>query len=377
LEVARSVFPSFQGDVWFVELDSFADPGLVPSAIAEVLGLRSGGEKILSETIAHAIGGKKLLLILDSCEHLLGAVARLVETVVRLCRHTTVLATSREVLRVDGEYAYRVPPLEVPPPDHQRSDGILDYTAVQLFIVRTSARTLGGLPGAADLSTIAAICRRLDGIPLAIEFAAARATSLGLQRVAALLDDRFALLREGRRTAPPRHQTLRATMDWSYELLPEPERNLLCHLAIFTDGFSLEAAAAVLGDSRNDASALVEWIASLVAKSFITLDWSASGDRWQMLETIRAYALEKLTERGEAEAAARRHAEFLRDLVAPTGPQLQPPIEKHDPLQPRDRQPASGARLVLFGHWRLGNRHRPYRSICTRLDRSRDGDRVP
>jgi predicted ATPase len=181
-----------------------------------------------------------------------------------------------------------------------------------------------------NLSTITAICRRLDGIPLAIEFAAACAATLGLQHVAARLDDRFRLLTAGRRTALPRHRTLRATLDWSYELLPESERCLLRRLAIFAAGFTLEAATAVMTDIDNATSAVVEGIANLVSKSLVTLDASASPGRWRLLETIRAYAHEKLAESGQAEQVARRHAEFFRDLFAPVAPgfsQPKPTIE--------------------------------------------------
>jgi predicted ATPase/DNA-binding winged helix-turn-helix (wHTH) protein len=317
LEVARSLFPTFQGDVWLVELASLSDTRLVPSAVASVLGLKLGGGEISPESVARAIGGKKLLLVLDNCEHVIDGAARLVETVVQLCPRTTVLATSREVLRIEGEYVYRVSPLDAPPPHQEEPGKILRHSAVQLFIARTRALDSDFSPRGENLPGIAAICRRLDGIPLAIEFAAARAATLGLPQVASRLDDRFGLLTGGRRTALPRHQTLRATLDWSYELLPEPERRLLRRLAIFAAGFTREAATAVMRDTGNGASAVMEGIANLVNKSLVTLDGTAPAGRWRLLETIRAYALEKLAESGEAEHAARRHAEFFRDVFAP------------------------------------------------------------
>jgi predicted ATPase/DNA-binding winged helix-turn-helix (wHTH) protein len=316
LEVARNLFPTLQCDIWLVELVSLSDPGLVPSAVASVLGL--GGEEISAKSVARAIGGKKLLLVLDNCEHVVDAVASLTETIVRLCPATSVLATSREVLRIEGEHVYRVPALDVPPKRQEESRIVLEHSAVQLFIARTTALRSDFSADGDSLTAISAICRHLDGIPLAIEFAAARAATLGPQQVASRLDDRLALLTGGRRTALPRHQTLRATLDWSYELLPESERCLLRHLAVFPAGFTLEAATAVVGDANSAASTVVEGIANLVAKSLITLDGSTLSSRWRLLETIRVYALEKLAKSGEAEQAARRLAEFFRDLVAPS-----------------------------------------------------------
>jgi predicted ATPase/DNA-binding winged helix-turn-helix (wHTH) protein len=316
IEVARSLFPGFRGDGWLVELVALSDPRLVPSAVASVLGLRPGDE-ISAETVARAIGGRNLLLVLDNCEHVIDAAATLVETVVRLCPYVTVLATSREALRIEGERTYRVPPLDVPAQDSQEPDSVLQPSAVQLFIARTQALQSDFSPYGADFSLIGAICRRLDGIPLAIELAAARAATLGLEPVLSRLDERFGLLTGGRRTALPRHKTLRATLDWSYELLPEAERRVLCSLAVFAAGFTIEAAAAVAGGTGTAAPTLTEAIASLVAKSLVALDTSGTASRWRLLETTRAYALEKLTEAGEAEYAMRRHAGFFRDLVAP------------------------------------------------------------
>jgi predicted ATPase len=317
LEVARSLFPAFDGDCWLVDVVSLSDPGLVPSMVAGVLSLRLGGDEISPESVARAIGGKKLLLVLDNCEHVIDAAAKLAETIVRTCPHAYVLATSREVLRIEGEHVYRVPPLDVPSPHQEESDIVLGHSAVQLFIARARALDPDFSPYGVNLRAIAAICRRLDGIPLAIEFAAARAATLGPELVLSRLDERFGLLTGGRRTALPRHQTLRATLDWSYDLLPGPERCLLRRLGIFAAGFTLEAANAVMSDQGYTASALLEQIANLVAKSLVTLDGSAPAGRWRLLETARAYALEKLAESGETEQAARRCAQFFRDLVGP------------------------------------------------------------
>jgi predicted ATPase/DNA-binding winged helix-turn-helix (wHTH) protein len=317
LEVARSLFPAFHGDCWLVDLASLSDPGLVPPTVAGVLGLKLGGDEISTEYVARAIGGKKLLLVLDNCEHLIDATARLAETVVRLCPATSIVATSREVLRIEGEHVYRVAPLDVPDPDQEQSDIVLGHSAVQLFLARARALDSDFSPHGENLRTIAAICRRLDGIPLAIEFAAARAAMLGPELVLSRLDERFGLLTGGRRTALPRHQTLRATLDWSYELLPEPERCLLRRLGVFPAGFTLEAAIAVMGDQGHTTSVILDEIANLAAKSLVTLDESAPTGCWRLLETTRAYALEKLAEGGETELITRRSAEFFRDLVRP------------------------------------------------------------
>ncbi len=189
---------------------------------------------------------------------------------------------------------------------------------MQLFVARTTATNSGFLPDETNLNDVATICQRLDGIPLAIEFAAARAAMLGVSGVASHLDNRFSLLTAGRRTTLARHQTLRAALDWSYDLLTASEQCLLRHLSIFPAGFTLEAAAAVARDIGHE-TIIIEGIADLVGKSLVALDGSALGGRWRLLETIRAYALEKLQDSGEAERALRRHAEFFRDLLTPTG----------------------------------------------------------
>ena len=311
-EVAHQAFTASGSEAWMVELASLADPALVPSTVAACLSLEVRGHVISPEAVARAIGGRTLLLVLDNCEHVIDATARLAETLLRTCPGVTLLSTSREALGVDGEYAYRTSPLAVP------SAGFVEpaeSSAVQLFLART--RALGADINARDetLEVIGAICRRLDGMPLAIEFAAARAVTLGIEHVLARLDDRFALLTGGRRTALPRHQTLRATLDWSHDLLPDTERVVLRRLSVFAGGFTLDAAAAVIGCP---AWAAADGIAGLVAKSLLGLERDAAGSRWRLLETTRAYAQEKLADSGEARETARRHAAYFRDLLAPS-----------------------------------------------------------
>ena len=322
LKVARGIVGEFADGGWLVELASLSDPTLVPSALAGVLELKLGAGQNSAEALARAIGDNNLLLLLDNCEHVIDAVANLTETLVRLCPRVTILATSREILRVDGEHVYRVAPLEVPAVDEDAPELLLSRGAVELFVTRANAIGSDLSSAPEELAAIAAICRHLDGIPLAIEFAAARAAVLGVRQVTDGLRDRFALLRAGRRTALPRHQTLRAALDWSYALLPEPEKRLLRRLAIFSGGFTLAAAAAVMHDfagdtSANTSGAITDGIANLVAKSLLALDRAETETRWYLLETTRAYGFGKLAESGEAEELARRHAEYCVALFAP------------------------------------------------------------
>jgi non-specific serine/threonine protein kinase len=313
IELARRLLPSFDAGVWLVELVSSADPSLVPLAAGEVIGLQSGGGQMSADAVAKAIGDRRLLLVLDNCEHLIGAAEQLAATIIRIAPNAVVLTTSRETLRTPGEYVYSVPPLDVPQNDADRTAAdILGNSAIQLFLSRAEALQMTDLRDERGLRLIVGICRRLDGIPLAIEFAASRAASLGLLQVSRGLADRFTLLTTGRRTALPRHQTLRAVLDWSYELLPEAERRSLRRLAIFPGGFVFDAACAVLG--VRSSGAVADSIAGLVGKSMVTIDRAVPSGRWRLLETVRAYALEKLTSDGEHTQTAYRHAAFCRDL---------------------------------------------------------------
>ncbi len=328
LQAARGIVAEFADGGWLVELASLSDPALVPAAAAEVLKFPIRPDNITPEAAARAIGDKKLLLVLDNCEHLIGAAATLAETLLTHCPHITILATTRETLRIAGEHVYRVPPLEVPAAGRDEPDHILQHSAVELFIARTKALDADFSPRADELPSIGAICRHLDGIPLAIEFAAAQVATVGIQQVAARLHDRFALLTRGRRTALPRHRTLRAALDWSYELLSEAEQRLLRHLAVFSGGFTVAAASAVVNDGGvHDGGAsvtapasvppasVIEDLADLVTKSLVAPDRD-TGSRWYLLETTRAYALEKLALHGDHDRAVRRHAMYFRGLFS-------------------------------------------------------------
>ena len=314
LEVARQVLPGFADGVWVAELAPLSDPGLVPATVAVALGLTllAGAES--PERVAAALGTRRVLLMLDNCEHVIEAAARMAEALLRANTRVRVMATSREPLRAPGEYVYRVLPLEVPAEGAERREDLLEAAAVQLFVARAQAVEQRFSLDARTAPITGAVCRRLDGIPLAIELAAARTATLGLEELAAHLDDRFRLLTGGHRTALPRHQTLRATLDWSHELLSAIERTALRRLAIFVGGFTLEAASAVATASDLGAPEVVDSVTNLATKSLVVVEGAGAVTRYRLLETTRAYALEKLAESGELEQVARRHAEYYRDL---------------------------------------------------------------
>jgi predicted ATPase/DNA-binding winged helix-turn-helix (wHTH) protein len=314
LEVAWHLLSKFPDGVWVIELAPLSDPDLVPATVAMELGLDLADNVVSPERIANALAAKQLLLVLDNCEHLVGAAASMAEAVVRASPAARVMATSREPLRAEGECLYRVPPLAAPKEDSQDAEELLRYGAVRLFVARASAAEPQFSPDGQVAAVIAAICRHLDGIPLAIELAAARMNALGVEELAARLDDCFHLLTGGRRTALPRHQTLRATLDWSYQLLPEPERVVLRRLAIFAGGFTLQAASTIAATDELAGSDIVDCAANLVAKSLVAADLGGATGWYRLLETTRAYALEKLTQSGEFEQVARRHAEYCRDI---------------------------------------------------------------
>jgi predicted ATPase/DNA-binding winged helix-turn-helix (wHTH) protein len=323
LEVARRLLSEFADGVWAIELAPLSDPDLVPAAVATALGLDLADEVASPERVANALAAKQLLLVLDNCEHLVGAAASMAEALLRANLAARVMATSREPLRAEGEYLYRVPSLAVPTEGSQDVEDPLQYGAVRLFVARARAAEPQFSPDGQVAATIAAICRRLDGIPLALELAAARTNALGVEELATRLDDCFQLLTGGRRTALPRHQTLRATLDWSHQLLPELERVVLRRLAIFAGGFTLQAATTVAATDEIGGLDIVDCAANLVAKSLVTADLGGATEWYRLLETTRAYALEKLTQSGEFEQLARRHAEYCRDLFERAEAELQ------------------------------------------------------
>ena len=313
LEVATQLVPRFPDGVFVAELGPLSSPELVPTTVASALGLTHIAGTVSHERVASAVGTKKLLLVIDNCEHVIEAAAGMAEALLRATPSASVLATSREPLRVSGEYVYRVPPLDLPAEDNEDMEDVLRYGAVRLFVSRAhAAEPRYAAKGPVTAATVA-ICRRLDGIPLAIELAATRIVGFGVDGVAARLDDRFRLLTGGRRTLP-RHETMRATLDWSYELLSESERVVLRRLGVFVGAFTLDAAGAVAASDDIPAADVVDAVASLVGKSLVSTDVGGAIVHYRLLETTRAYAREKLIESAEFDHFTRRHAEYLRDL---------------------------------------------------------------
>jgi predicted ATPase/DNA-binding winged helix-turn-helix (wHTH) protein len=312
IEVGRRAGARFPDGVWLADLSPLSESALVPVAIAGALGLPLSGAS--AETISNAVAQKKLLLLLDNCEHLIDAVAKLAEQLEHRSSSIHILCTSREPLKVEPEWVYYIPSLDVPNEHAESFDEVVATGAAQLFMLRARQARPDFAVKMSQAATLGAICRRLDGMPLAIELAAARGAILGIEEVAVRLDDRFRLLAGGHRTALPRHQTLRATLDWSYELLREADREALCRLAVFAGAFSLEAATALLAQD-SDATAVIARVTSLAEKSLLTVLNTDAGTQYHMLETTRSYALDKLEERCELEHYSRRHADHVLTIL--------------------------------------------------------------
>ena len=306
MELGRRLLPRFADGAWVADLGTVADPALVPAAVAAALGLANGPEPL--KRLAVAVGAKRLLLVLDNCAHVIDAAASSAEALLQAGASLRVIATSRELLRADGERVYQVPPLDLPPPGTAAVEQLLRYSAPKLFVARLQAAGSGLVLDEPGVVAIAEICRHLDGKPLAIELAAARAAELGVQEIARHLEERFALLTGGRRTAPPRQQTLRATLDWSYDLLREPERAVMRRLSIFGRPFTMEEAGRIATGEGIDARGAAHHVASLVTKSLVVSDVCGPAPLYRMRETTRAYAREKLADSGEFETVARRLA---------------------------------------------------------------------
>src|SRR6266852_5825108 len=314
LEVARHLLPRFPDGVFVAELGPLSSPELVPATVASALGLTHVAGTASPERIAGAIRAKRLLLVIDNCEHLIEAAAAMAESLLRATPGASLVATSREPLRVSGEHIYRVPPLGVPAEGNQDIEDVFTHGAVRLFASRAHAAEPRYVADGRVAAATAAICRRLDGIPLAIELAATRIAGFGVAGVAARLDDRFRLLTGGSRTLA-RQQTMRATLDWSYDLLPESERVVLRRLGVFVGPFTMDAASAVAAGVDIPASEVADSVANLVGKSLVSTDVGGAIVYYRLLETTRAYAREKLIGGAEFDHFAQRHAEYLRDLL--------------------------------------------------------------
>src|SRR5262245_13324586 len=314
LEVGRRLLPRFADGVGLAELAPLTDPQLVPGTVASALRLTPGSGTFSAHGVAAALRDRQVLVLLDNCEHLVEAAAHMAEALLRAGPGACVVATSREPLRAAGESVYRVPSLDVPDPLTVNAEDVLLYGAVQLFVARAKAADPRLVLDRRAAPAAVAICRRLDGLPLAIELAAARTAAFGVDGVASRLDDRFRLLTGGSRTALPRQHTLRATLDWSHDLLAEPERVLFRRLAVMAGSFALPAAAWIAAGPELDEADVVEGVANLVAKSLIAADLGGAVASYRLLETTRAYAGEKLAESGEVAHLTRRHAEYHHAL---------------------------------------------------------------
>jgi predicted ATPase/DNA-binding winged helix-turn-helix (wHTH) protein len=314
LAVAERMIASCEHGVWLIDLAPLGDSRRVPSAVATVLGLETRSEDPLPGLIA-SIRNKRILLLLDTCEHVVDAAASLTAAVLSGAPNVTILATSREPLQVAGESDYRLGPLSFPPPSTALTAGeAAAFPAVQLFVERATAVVEDFTLTDSNAPLVGEICRRLDGLPLAIEFAAPRVAALGVQGLATRLDCSLPLLATPRRGAMPRHRTMRAVVDWSYGLLREDEQLFFRVLGVFAGGFTVEAAAAVAMDAGNSRVDVIDRLADLVGKSLVVADVSGAGPRFRLLDTTRAYVIEKLDGSGEREQIARRHAEYYRDL---------------------------------------------------------------
>jgi predicted ATPase/DNA-binding winged helix-turn-helix (wHTH) protein len=315
LAVAEALLPAYDQGVWLIDLAPLSNVRLVPSALAAVLGLEIRSEDPLPGLIASQ-RDKRMLLVLDNCEHVIDVTAALAVGILRGAPGVHILATSREPLRVEGERVYRLPPLPSPPASAQiTATTALGFPAVQLFVERMAANMGEFELSDADAPLVVDICRKLDGIPLAIEFAAARVEALGIHGLAAHLDERLKLLTGSRRTAVPRHRTLSAALDWSYQLLSAAQQRVLRRLAIFAGGFTIDAAGALAADAAQPKSEIIDQVGELVAKSLVAADVGDAEPRLRLLETTRVYSLTKLAEIGEFEALGRRHGEYYRDLL--------------------------------------------------------------
>ena len=323
MRAAAAVLNRYHDGVWWVELAALRDAGLVPQRVVSALGLTEQPGKSHTQTLAEVLQAKHLLLVLDNAEHLLAACAELTDTVLRRCPKVTVLVTSRERLGIPGELTYRVPSLSIPDPTRgDTPQSLVDYESVRLFSERAQLHVPQFAVTDQNARALASICRRLDGIALAIELAAARVRSMSVDEVNQRLDQRLGLLTGGSRTVPHRQQTLRAAIDWSYDLLSDAEKGLFCAISAFAGGWTLEAAEWVCEGDDFAAREVLDLLASLVDKNLVVAEERGVTTRYRLLETVHQYAVERLQGRGkEAHWHRRHHAHFLA-LAEEAEPQL-------------------------------------------------------
>ncbi len=324
IEVARGLLGSYARGIWLASLASISDPNLVPERVSAVLAVRGRAGQTTTQSLIARLREGRCLIVLDTCEHLVDACAQLAEALLTSCPGVTVLATSREALGVDGELVWQVPPMELPEPGLlDQVAAASDYAAVDLFRQRALS-AVGSLElDGPTLQLVVRLCRHLDGIPLAIELAAARLKVISLDELSTRIGDRFRVLTSDKRTASPRHQTLRRAIDWSYDLLSEADRSLLRKLSVFAGSFTLEAAEAIGG--HRDGEDLVDVLSSLIRKSMVLIERNELEVRYRLIDTIREYADGKLREIDVLGAADQRHSRFFRELAERGAPHLRGP----------------------------------------------------
>ena len=321
LQLAAELIDDYPDGVWFVELAPLSDPALVAQAVASVLGVVEEAGRPVEEALVKHVKDRRLLLILDNCEHLVQPCAELAKALLRAGPEVKVLATSRESLRLPGEAIFSVPPLVLPPRARPISPATLtEYESARLFRDRALAAQPGFEVTEKNAAAIAEICHTLDGIPLALELAAARVRALSVEAIAARLSDRFRLLTSGDRTSPRRQQTLRACIDWSFNLLSAAEQAMLRRLAVFSGGWTLDAAERIGADSTLDSGEILDLLSHLVDKSLVQVE--ADGGRYRLLETVRQYAEEQLAAAHESDQTRSRHLVFFVDFAEEASPHL-------------------------------------------------------
>jgi predicted ATPase len=389
LQIASDLLDGFPDGVWLVDLAPLSDPSLVVQAVALALDVREVPGRPILTTLLEVLRSRTVLLLLDNCEHLIDACARLADAVLQTCVQVRILATSRELLGVRGETTFRVPSLALPDPTLTSPEDLLQREAVVLFVERARALVPGFGVTRENAAALVEVCQRLDGIPLAIELAAARVRVLTVEQIATRLNDRFRLLTGGSRTALRRQQTLRALIDWSHDLLSRAEHILFRRLAVFAGGWTLEAAEAVCSGAGIEGSEVLDLLMGLVDKSMAVFEGQGEAQRYRFLETVRAYAGEKLFEAGEAQLLRNQHRDWCLALAEQAEPNLLGRdarlwLDRLEADNPNIRaalewcletDPESGLRLAggLWRFWWLRYMVEGYRWLETMLARAPEG----